>query len=126
MSASAVVGETTYLELSEEGEGAHKCYEVTVAGTEVLVRRQRPRLLPNPRRDQAPAVASGPGRRSSCSVAVDQIHLRFLWILRQELVLAQDPVLLAERTKALRPQFRARTRPFDPLLRTAEHRIQFG
>jgi predicted DNA-binding WGR domain protein/outer membrane protein assembly factor BamB len=41
MSASAVVGETTYLELSEEGEGAHKFYEVTVAGTEVLVRYGR-------------------------------------------------------------------------------------
>ena len=41
MSASAVVGETTYLELSEEGEGAHKFYEVTVTGTEVLVRYGR-------------------------------------------------------------------------------------
>jgi predicted DNA-binding WGR domain protein len=41
VSASAVAGETTYLELSEEGEGAHKFYEVTVTGTEVLVRYGR-------------------------------------------------------------------------------------
>ena len=41
MSASAVVAETTYLELSEEDGGAHKFYEVTVSGTEVLVRYGR-------------------------------------------------------------------------------------
>src|SRR5690349_241593 len=30
--------EKTYLELSEEGEGAHKFYEVTVKGKEVVIR----------------------------------------------------------------------------------------
>ena len=41
MSASAVAAETTYLELSEDDGGAHKFYEVTVTGTEVLVRYGR-------------------------------------------------------------------------------------
>ncbi|WP_328316902.1 WGR domain-containing protein [Streptomyces sp. NBC_00388] len=34
-------GETTYLELSQEGAGAHKFYEVTVSGTTVAVRYGR-------------------------------------------------------------------------------------
>jgi outer membrane protein assembly factor BamB len=41
MPASAGAAETMYLELSEEGGGAHKFYEVTVSGTELLVRYGR-------------------------------------------------------------------------------------
>lgn len=41
MSATAPAAETTYLELSEDSGGAHKFYEVTVHGTEVLVRYGR-------------------------------------------------------------------------------------
>jgi predicted DNA-binding WGR domain protein len=41
MSGFTTVAETTYLELSENGGGAHKFYEVTVTGTEVLVRYGR-------------------------------------------------------------------------------------
>ena len=41
MSASAAAAETTYLELSEDDGGAHKFYEVTITGTEVLVRYGR-------------------------------------------------------------------------------------
>ncbi|MEU8551077.1 WGR domain-containing protein [Streptomyces roseoverticillatus] len=36
-----MAGETTYLELSQDGGGAHKFYEVTVAGTSVTVRYGR-------------------------------------------------------------------------------------
>ncbi|MCX4551769.1 WGR domain-containing protein [Streptomyces sp. NBC_01387] len=39
--AAAQVGKTTYLELSQEGGGAHKFYEVTVTGTVVAVRYGR-------------------------------------------------------------------------------------
>ena len=41
VSASSVTTETTYLELSEDDGGAHKFYEITVAGTDVLVRYGR-------------------------------------------------------------------------------------
>ena len=41
MSVSAPTGDTTYLELSEDGGGAHKFYEVSVTGTEVFVRYGR-------------------------------------------------------------------------------------
>ncbi|RBL82512.1 molybdenum metabolism regulator, partial [Streptomyces cavourensis] len=41
MSAASTVPTTTYLELSQEGAGAHKFYEVTVDGLVVTVRYGR-------------------------------------------------------------------------------------
>ncbi|MFJ6936218.1 WGR domain-containing protein [Streptomyces sp. NPDC101132] len=41
MSAESLVEDVTYLELSQDGGGAHKFYEVTVAGTAVTVRYGR-------------------------------------------------------------------------------------